>query len=40
MSTPTLAKLSRNECVSMDVLIKICKNLDCNFGDIVDYIKE
>ena len=36
----TLAKLSKNESVSMDVLQKICKALDCNIGDIVDYIPE
>lgn len=34
----TLAKLSKNEPVSMDVLGRICKELDCNVGDIVDYI--
>lgn len=36
----TLSKLSKNQRVSMEVLEKICKELNCNFGDIVDYIKE
>ena len=36
----TLAKLSKDEKVSMDVLERICKYLDCNVGDIVDYIKD
>lgn len=36
----TLAKLSKNQPVSMDVLARICKELDCNIGDIVDYIKD
>ncbi len=36
----TLAKLSKDEKVSMDVLERICKYLDCNIGDIVDYIKD
>ena len=36
LSRTTLAKLSRNEFVSMDVLVRICEVLDCNIGDIVD----
>jgi len=36
----TLAKLSKNETVSMEVLQRICQALDCNIGDIVDYIPE
>lgn len=38
MSPSTLAKLTKNQPVSMEVLGKICKELDCNIGDIVDYI--
>ncbi len=34
----TLAKLSKDQNVSMDVLGRICKELKCNIGDIVDYI--
>ena len=40
MSTSTLAKLSKNEVVSMDVMLRICKVLDCNVGDIMDATKE
>lgn len=36
----TLSRLSKNQNVSMDVLEKICKELDCNIGDIVDYIAD
>lgn len=36
----TLSKMSKNQPVSMDVLAKVCKELDCNIGDIVDYIKD
>lgn len=36
----TLSKLTRNKRVSMEVLEKICKVLDCNIGDIVDYVKD
>ena len=35
----TLAKLSKNEYVSMDVLVKICKGLKCNIEDIVEIIQ-
>ena len=38
MSTSTLAKLSKNENVSMEVILGICKVLKCNVGDIVDAI--
>lgn len=40
ISTTTLAKLGKKETVSMDVLLKICKLLDCNVGDIMDVINE
>lgn len=36
----TLAKLSKDQKVSMDVLGRICKHLKCNVGDIVDYIDD
>ena len=35
-----LAKMSKNEVVSMDVMLRICKVLDCNVGDIMDATKE
>lgn len=40
ISTSTLAKLSKNEQVSMEVLLKICKTLDCGLNDIVELKKE
>ena len=40
ISANTLAKLSKNENVSMDVLIKICRALDCSLDDIVDILPE
>jgi DNA-binding Xre family transcriptional regulator len=36
LSTSTLAKMGKNQQVSMDVIIRICKALDCNIGDIMD----
>lgn len=35
----TLAKLSKNQTVSMESLIKICATLDCSFDDIVEIKK-
>ena len=40
MSSSTMAKMSKNETVSMDVLIRICEILNCNVGDIMDIKKE
>lgn len=36
----TLAKLGRNDTVSMEVMVKICRFLDCNIGDVMDIEKE
>ena len=35
----TLAKLSKNQTVSMDSLIKMCKTLNCTFDDIVEIVR-
>ena len=40
ISTTSLAKLGKEQDVSMDVLRKICVALNCNIGDIVDFIPE
>ncbi|HEY5557522.1 helix-turn-helix transcriptional regulator [Acetobacterium sp.] len=40
IGTSTLSKLGKNQFVSMEVLVKICKVLDCNIGDIVDFIPD
>lgn len=39
ISQTTLAKLSKNQYVSMDVLIKICDSLDCTFDEIIELVK-
>ena len=36
----TLVKLSKGENVNTDILLRICKFLDCDISDIVEYIKE
>ncbi len=40
ISWASVTKLSKNETVSMEVLMKICKTLECNIGDIMDLIPE
>ena len=38
ISQNTLAKLSNNKNISMDVLVKICRTLNCTVDDILDII--
>ena len=40
ISPNTLTKLSNNEFVSMEVLVKICRALNCDVGDIVEVVQE
>ena len=39
LSPATFTKLRRNQPVSMEVLLKIAETLDCNIGDMMDFIK-
>lgn len=36
VSDPTMSKLSKNEPVSMDVMLRICKALHCDIGDVME----
>ena len=38
MSPNTIAKLGKDEAVSLDVLVRICEVLDCDIGDIVEIV--
>lgn len=40
ITSTTMAKLGKDLPVSMDILARICKALDCNIGDIVDFVNE
>ena len=40
IGTNTLAKFSKNQPVSMEVLMKVCEKLDCDLTDICEFIKE
>lgn len=38
ISGGTLAKLSHNENVSLEVIAKICRTLDCSVDDILEIV--
>ena len=40
LSPASVAKLSRNDKVSMDVLIKVCTVLNVDFGDIMELVPD
>lgn len=40
VSWTSITKLSKSEKVSMDVLIKICKALQCDIGDIMEIVPD
>jgi len=40
ISNTSIAKMGRNENVTMDVLVKICSALKCDIGDIVEIIPD
>ena len=40
ISSSTLAKLGKSENVNTDILIKICRALDCNIDDIMEIIPD
>lgn len=40
ISTGALAKLGKNENVNTEVLVKICKTLQCDLSDIMELAEE
>ncbi len=38
IASSTIAKMSAEQAVSLDVIARICKALNCNIGDIVEII--
>ena len=40
VSSSSIAKLTKGENVTTDVLCKICNSLNCDFKDIMEYIVE
>ncbi|MBR2565465.1 MAG: helix-turn-helix transcriptional regulator [Paenibacillus sp.] len=39
ISTGTLAKLGKNDYVSTEVLEKICRALQCDIGDVIEFVE-
>ena len=37
ITTNAMAKLGKEEMVQLEILIKICKALDCKIDDIIEY---
>lgn len=40
MGSATMAKLGKDELVSMDVIMRICDMLECDVGDIMEMIPD
>jgi putative transcriptional regulator len=40
LSTTAIAKLGKGENVTTDVLLRICKALECDVCDIMEFIKD
>ena len=40
VSSATIAKMTNSEDVTMSVLTKICEVLNCNIGDVVDFVPD
>ena len=38
MSPNTMAKLGKNESVSLEILVRICRVLHCDIGDVVEVV--
>ena len=40
ISTASMAKLGKNENVNTEILIKVCKALNCDISDIMEIVDE
>ena len=40
ISTSSMAKLGKNENVNTDILVKICKALNCDIADIMEIVDD
>ena len=40
ISSSSIAKLDKNKNVTTEVLLKICKALDCDVSDIMEIVKD
>lgn len=40
ISAPTLAKLGKGETITTEIIDKICRALQCQPGDIMEYVED
>ncbi len=40
ISAATLAKMNTNEYISLEVIDKLCKALNCQPGDLIEYLPD
>jgi len=40
ISPATFTKMKNNEKISLDVLMKLCDVLNCDIGDIIEFVRE
>jgi len=40
ISSGSLLKISKDENIYVDILVRICSVLDCDFGDIMEYVPD
>lgn len=40
LSTATMAKLANNQNVSTDILVRVCRALNCNISDIMEIVED
>ena len=40
MSSATLANIGKNKFISLRMVDKICKELDCQIEDVVEFVRE
>lgn len=40
VSSSTMAKMTRGEDIQISVLVRLCQNLKCDVGDIVQFIPD
>jgi DNA-binding Xre family transcriptional regulator len=40
LAPSTMAKFSKNEYVSMEIIYRVCKALDCNPNDVYEFVED
>ena len=40
ISTPSMARMGKNEYVSLEIIERICKALNCDISDIIEYVPD